>query len=95
MGTYGIPPKELIEPLMVFLQDQSGDVTAEAFAEAIAIAWNKLSKKELWGDFLAIIDEFDNGDCECGKELRKITFPEGNEAIYCPKCLFNFKKRDD
>jgi len=43
-----IPSVELVPMLESFLKELEGDVTAEAMADA----WNFLSDKYGWGDFL-------------------------------------------
>ena len=55
MGTYGITEEDIEEEFKDFLHSQEGDVSAEV----IANVWNKLSKKEEWGDYLKSYNTWD------------------------------------
>lgn len=53
MGIYVIDGEELKDDFLNFLQDQEGDVPADAVADA----WNKIAKKEKWHDKLIACDK--------------------------------------
>ena len=58
MGTCNQSAEEIKDDLRKFLIETSsgrGDITAEAIAEA----WNKLSKEEEWGDYLKAYNNWD------------------------------------
>jgi len=52
MGTYGISVEELYEAFNEFLQNQEGEVSAEA----VAGAWNKIAEEQGWIDRLEAFD---------------------------------------